>query len=245
MQIATILPIPYLDLVGGDDTYHMCLAHLLDNKEYLEYFRGKSRRGDSVIMDNGVVETGLPMEMSILLELADKVEATELILPDRLNDAAGTLILGADAIGQWYGETGLIAVPQGNTFEEWHACMKEMLFWPVSTIGISKFTAKFSSSRLEILKKSPELIESIKGIHLLGCVAINDEISSIGDAFPGRIKGTDSGIAAIATQAGVEISKVKRGDRVNVELDFFNRNLDEYLLNANIGTWRSMCQKGI
>jgi hypothetical protein len=38
---------------------------------------------------------------------------------------------------------------------------------------------------------------------------------------------------------------VKRGERVNVELDFFNRNLDEYLLKANLGTWQSMCQEGI
>jgi hypothetical protein len=244
MNVATILPIPCMKLTEWDE-YFMCLAHLLDDDKYMGFFREKSRRGDSVIMDNGVVETGLPMEASVLFELAEKVEATELILPDALNDSAKTLTLGAEAIGNWYGDVGLLAVPQGETLKEWRSCMLEMLSWPIMTIGISKFTAKFLPTRLEVLKAAPELIESKIDIHLLGCVSISNEIAEIEEAFPRRVKGVDSGIAAIAAQAGKALESVPRGQRVNVELDFFNPWLSAPLLDANIDFWKTMCLEGM
>ena len=37
MQIATILPIKYLEL-EEDSKYHLCLAHLMHNPTYIKFF---------------------------------------------------------------------------------------------------------------------------------------------------------------------------------------------------------------
>lgn len=242
MDIATITAIRDLDL-ANDNSYHLCLAHLLHDNTYFQYFRSRARVGDLVMLDNGVVETGLPMEMSVLLRLAHRVEASEMVLPDSLNDSTETLRLGREAIAEWEGEPGLIAVPQGRSFSEWHACMLEMLTWPVVTIGISKFTAKFASTRMQLLAQSPELIDSKMDIHLLGCLSISNEIFSVKKAFPGRIRGVDSGIAAIAAQQDIAIDDIRVGGRVNTELDFFIQD-ESPLLRRNIASWKKMCLTG-
>lgn len=243
MKVSTILGIPYLHMEEDND-YHLCLAHLLANKTYQDFFKQKSRRGDMVMMDNGVVETGLPMEWSLLNELAYEVEAVELVLPDRLCNKDATLQSGKSALRSWNGDHDLIAVPQGRSLEEWRECLLEMLNWPVETIGISKFVKPFASSRVGVLEAVPELIESTKSIHVLGCLSISDEAINLEKRFPGRIRGIDSGIAAICTQAGIRVSDFDNtGGRLDVPLDFFARNLDENLLAENVFWWRQMCGK--
>lgn len=242
MKVATILGIPYL-YMEKDNDYHLCLAHLLAHKEYADFFRERARHGDQVIMDNGVVETGLPMPWSLLKELADDVEATDLILPDKLYDSRATLEMGKAAIKEYDGYPSLTAVPQGRNFNEWKQCLREMLEWPaVTTIGISKFVGLFTTSRVDVLKQVPELMESDMGIHLLGCISISDEPQDMEKAFPDRIWGIDSGIATICTQAGMRMTDfVVDGGRLDIPLDFFTKSLDLTLLYENVAFWRALC----
>jgi len=242
MKVATILGIPYLHLEQNND-YHLCLSHLLADKDYMKFFREKSRRGYIVICDNGVVETGLPMAWSLLKELAEEVEATELILPDRLNNMSKTLALGEAAIADWNGTPSLFAVPQGKNQQEWRACLIEMLSWPVTTIGISKFVKPFANSRVEVIYGAPELLKSNRDVHILGCLSISDEVANLEKNFPGRIRGIDSGIAAICAQVGIKMSSyAETGGRLDIPLDFFANDLDIDLLTENVNWWRRMCE---
>ena len=245
MKVATILPAPYLHLEEHND-YHLCLAHLMGNKEYGGFFRDQAERGRFVMMDNGVVETGEPMPMRELIVIADHFGVKELVLPDALCDRATTLERGHEAITRMvYARPSLrhhidlVAVPQGEDEEEWIRCVNDMLDWPVRTIGISRFTARFFSSRAEALSCVPELIKSDKSIHLLGCTNDPREIYEVDVSFPGRVRGVDSGIAAMYTQLGMSMSDGQ--PKPSVELEFEEDTLDVDLLMENAEWWRKRC----
>ena len=249
MKIATILPNRYLSLEDEND-YHLCLAHLLHDRTYREWFKEKSMRGDWVIMDNGVVETGKAMEMRRLIELGQEVGVSEIILPDEIHNKDETIFLGMDAMAEYAMLTGkdflngnlpLMAVPQGDTAREWIDCVKHMLDWPVRTIGISRFVNKYFTSRLRALECVPELMNSGKEIHLLGCPGDPIEFHHVEKAFPGRIRGIDSGVAVIFATAGVLMGH-EPDKKPNVEIDFFGDGLDPWVVSENVDFWRRRIQ---
>lgn len=245
MKIATILPIAHLHLEQNND-YHLCLAHLLGDDEYFNFFKAQASAGKFVMMDNGVVEVGKPLTIEELYDLAVEVGVNEFILPDAIRDRGATLALSGQAIGyclkrmrsegRWM---NLVAVPQGATAEEWADCVREMLAWPVRTIGISRFTNAYFPNRLEALRAVPELIASSKDIHLLGCPGDPAEMADIDRSFPGRIRGVDSGIAAMYTQVGKAMCDGE--PKPVVELDFAGV-LPEFLLKLNIAWWQDRIQ---
>ena len=247
MKIATILPTPYLGLEEGND-YHLCLAHLVQKDgAYAAFFRSQSEAGRFVMMDNGVVETGEALPMPILMDLTARVKAKEIVLPDEIYNRERTIRACSRAISEFltfqraYGaKVDLAAVPQGADAREWINCVRTMVDWPVKTIGISRFVAKYFPSRKVALESVPELIESKKDIHILGCPGDPIEMCEIEEAFPGRVRGVDSGIAAMYTQ---EEMQMEDGDpKPQVELDFGADNFCLDLLEQNVEWWRKRCK---
>lgn len=238
MKVATIVPTRHLPLIAGGD-YYMALAHLVRDPEYAAFYRIQSALGNYVLLDNGVVETGTPMGIHELLETAESIKATEIILPDVIGDAETTLLQARECIplAQSRG-LKVLAVPQGRTPSEWAACLRELLSWyEVNTIGISRFSPV---PRLEALWLVPELRASNKEIHLLGCGGDPEqEVRAIEWAFPGRIRGVDSGVASFYTK-GWEVMLPGK-PRPQVEVDFANDVLNEGLLRENIQIWRNRC----
>ncbi len=245
MQVATILPTRYLWLEADSD-YHLCLAHLLhSDPEYANFFKEQSRRGSYVIMDNGVVETGEAMPIEELMELADCVEASEIILPDVLRDKDATLGLSEGALiyAQNHGWCGsIMAVPQGNTPEEWKECLEVMVTWPVTAIGISRFLVpEVYPNRAEALRDAyDQLTWMDKCYHLLGCPGHPQEIWDAYKVLPQSVRGTDSGIAAIYTEAGL-LAEEGHG-KPDVELNFSAGDgyaeYDADLLMRNYAWWK-------
>ena len=255
MKIATILPTNNLDLVEGDD-YHLCLAHLVSEiagNDYTIFFRKQSLRGAYVMLDNGVVETGEPMETYKLIMKAATVQASEVCLPDYIHDHYKTLHHSYEALIEInrsgihvdQKEIKLMAIPQGTNPGEWLSCAKEMLQWPIDTIGISKFVSEFFPNRATLLTHCPEIIGSDKEIHILGCPGDPLEILDIEREFPGRVRGVDSGIAAMFTQQDLVMSNwLERGvGRPKMEMDFNSRIMNKELLLENISWWRDRCQQ--
>jgi len=243
MRIATILPTSYLFLEKKSD-YHLCLAHQVKKDPiYAEFFKMQVTRGAFVIQDNGVVETGTPLNIDELVSLADQIKCQEMILPDFIYDLTKTLRMSLSALryvrDKLSREMRLMAVPQGDTQGKWVACVREMLSWNIDTFGITRFLVpKVFSSRLLALESVPELLKSNKEIHLLGCPENPREIAEIDKAFLGRIRGVDSGIAAIYTQAG----QVLAGDKPDRVIDLDAKLLDEGLLKSNIRIWKGGCK---
>lgn len=241
MKIATILPLVWLSLEEKSH-YHMCLGHLMEaNFHYRDFFRKRAHMGCHVIMDNGVVETGVPMGAEQLLRLTHDCEITEVILPDQIGDRDATLKLGHAAFRFGFYKYGMtadkfMAVPQGKDAASWMSCAREMLNWPVRSIGISKFVLKHFPSRLEALYHVPEVLASHKEIHLLGCPGDPGEIAQIEQTWPYRIRGVDSVIAAAYTAAGM--SMASGASRPTIEIDLLDgRDLNGSLLRKNRQWW--------
>ncbi len=253
MKVATIVPRGHFDAVE-DDTFHMVLAHLVPDQAYRGFFvRAKRDRGGFLLMDNGVVETGKPMEMTKLLDLAGTVGADEVILPDEIGDSVRTLRLSEDSLAKYLrlngsGALRLMAVPQGRTVRDWSRCAEAMADWPVQAFGISRFGPSvegYSGWMARVLLLSTpggkRLREGGKDLHLLGCGSFIGEAGYVDSVWPGRIRSTDSGVATMATEGGLRLEMGQT--RVGRPFDLDSK-LDKELLRTNVRVWRASCEAG-
>lgn len=237
MRVATIVPIPHLELTKGQG-YHLALAHLAQQEKYRAFFHWEEIAGAFVIMDNGVVETGSPLPAMRLLRSAELLLPDEVILPDTIHCRSATLRESTrvlEFLSARLPAVAFMAVPQGETRGEWVSCVREMIHWPVACIGISRFLTRYYPDRLAALMDVPDLIESRRDIHLLGCPGDLSEFHRIEAAFPGRIRGVDSGIAAICAQEGVRLGE---GEKPKRDLRF-EQPMNAALLIDNIKVWQA------
>jgi len=139
-----------------------------------------------------------------------------------------------------------MAVPQGNTIEEWLQCAKHMLDWPIASIGVSKFcTPQYGPhARYRCVQALRELELSLGrdpiAVHLLGCWEDPREIGEVAKVFD--IRGCDSIIAYWFSQADL-IMDTSMNTRPEGHPDFDNGLYpDPRLLATNIERWRSYCR---
>lgn len=254
MKTATILPQRYLHLCEDED-YLMALAHLINKpgmEKYTEFFKGKGLEEDTfLIMDNGVIEGDL-RPISELLTKAVEIHASELILPDVFRNSKETLRLVEDATlyladhADEFGEMGFMAVPQGETLEQWLSCATLLLENPVvSCLGIPKVLVDIAGrdGRYVAISKLVDRVGDLGGrdIHLLGCWKTPLEVSVIakgvlqGD-LP-EVRGVDSSIAYNMARAGIKINCDDRPDQDPI--DFEDGEIENAVLLAhNILMWK-------
>lgn len=234
-RVAHIVPPShYKDIVHNH--YHMCLAHLVGDgqNEYTSFYRGLSDAGRYILMDNGAAE-GSQMRPDELIELYKKINPTEIVLPDTLNDGYDTIAKTKLFLDMMADELPykFMAVPQGRTVEEWEACAMMLIQDErINSFGVSKFlniatgnenARYYACDAIERLlrKYNREGFE----VHLLGC----DEGPGIVGQIIRRysfVRGCDTAFCYIAAQAGVGgITKdVKRPEG---EIDFLNGQYHE------------------
>ena len=126
MLIAHVVPQDHLEL-GDLGDFGFCLAHLaIKNPKYKEFFMQQIRQGREVYLDNGVWETGHPLDIDIMIDLSIEMGATYVYAPDYMGKKDKTL----DSIVQ-FGEKAantkgfnakIIGVMQGRTKDEWFDC---------------------------------------------------------------------------------------------------------------------------
>jgi hypothetical protein len=239
MQIASIVPIPNLYLIKGKP-YHMALAHLVQKSApYADFYWAEANRGAHVLMDNGVVENGVPLPIEFLVNLASSCGAKEIVLPDVLFDRQTSLSMHRDALAALPEGLGAIGVPQGKDQADWLKALDQVVELGVPTIGISRFVSRFFSDRFEALAKAMPRIPKGMHIHLLGCIGDPLEIHTIEIAWPRRVRGVDSGIATLYTQVG---QLMRWGaPKPTVELDSYTK-LGEEMLAENIAWWEGRCR---
>jgi hypothetical protein len=138
MKVGIISPIPMLEL-SNKGAIQMCLAHLCQNPSYKDFYQRHGKKGSHVILDNGAAE-GMLIGPKELIELATEINATEVVLPDKLGDLDATLSLCDqffDEAPSWNG--GLIGVLQGrNTTELLHCLTVYNAIEKVSAIGLPR-----------------------------------------------------------------------------------------------------------
>jgi len=224
MQISHVVPPSHLYLSDYGD-YDFGLAHLcLADKDYKRFFLKRRKSGRVVYMDNGVWETGSPIEMDQMIELALEISPTYIYAPDYMGDMHRTLEsvirfgVKASAIADF--RSGIIGVAQGSTFDEWFACVVGLSQLPevfchtiaINTLLLPDLYAdveqegyRRTKTRLSLLEKidaTPGLSTS-KRFYATGFGACIDARELL--RFP-WIQGVDTAIACVLASHSIAIT---------------------------------------
>lgn len=255
MRVATIVPVEHVDLVEGD-AYKMALAHLADRPAYAEaYTRRQGVDSTHVILDNGVIETGEPVYHAGLLDVAERLRVTEVVVPDDPRSAMKTLALArefmievvyryADPVERTLEGPRRMIVPHGKTLDEWVMCFHHLTqVVDPHTVGISKLERH--SHRL-VMVEAVVMANGIRAewgyrplsIHLLGMEETFAEWSAPrARAAARQVRGIDSGLASFYTAAERTMDEYSlRPPSVSLTAPMADRNLLEF----NVGVWRGL-----
>lgn len=212
MKLARIVP-PQWEAFFPTGEYRMALAHwVLKGPE--TYAKTLRRGADYIMMDNGTFE-GEELSIQELNEAAIRVGADEVVLPDVIGDAKGTLQRSWKALGKLEAKR-VMFVPQGRNSQEWRHCLHSWLAqWHQSpwnrtyalAIGLN------SRTRTSLL---PDLVASGFPFHLLGIHTPSEfAASGLQDAFQAGARGVDTSLAfAIGIEGGLltpSAAKVRLG----------------------------------
>jgi hypothetical protein len=79
-----ISPIKYQHLIPESADFHLILAHLLDKKEYVDFYKEKIKRGDTVILDNSAFEFKRALSAEEIFGFIERsgIEPTYVVAPD-------------------------------------------------------------------------------------------------------------------------------------------------------------------
>ena len=79
-----IAPIAYQHLIPESATFHLILAHLLDNEDYVSYYKSKIERGDTVILDNSAFEFKRALSAEEIFGFIERsgLQPTYVVAPD-------------------------------------------------------------------------------------------------------------------------------------------------------------------
>lgn len=84
IKFACIAPIHLLSLIPKSYDFHLLLAHLLEDPDYVAFYKARKLAGDTLLLDNGAFEFGKPLEAEDILELIDKsgIQPDYVVAPD-------------------------------------------------------------------------------------------------------------------------------------------------------------------
>ena len=145
MKLINIFPLNNMVMEYSQYT-HMFLTHMVE--KYPLYEKIARECSGYKILDNSLIELGGSVDISRVIDVAERIGANEIILPDVFRSSHETLKTVESAlkvIKEKYSEKRftLMAVAQGDSVESWNECYKELLLNPeIDVIGVPKVCAK-------------------------------------------------------------------------------------------------------
>jgi hypothetical protein len=208
LRIAVIPPISLLEEYGVlGDGYHLCLSNeVLSNTTYASFYRWRSEViGDYVILDNSAHEQLQGQSLDALMQAADLVKPSEIVLPDRLffgDDTVERSAEAADKLRQVFPGTKLMGVPQGRHPREWVNCLMGLSsFAKVDTIGISKDYEVWDGGLAKLVMTVLQWGYRPEQIHLLGW---GRELWKLKE-LAGLVRGVDSAKPIVYAMEGIRL----------------------------------------
>lgn len=162
---------------GYLDGYLLLLAHEVVQKPdryvaLLEDFEG------TVILDNSLIELGVPVSPEIMLSAASIVKPTFVVLPDKLDDREATVAMSIGAMESWVKrlpkKTGVMLAAQGKNPEDALWCIDSIVEKTAGKkaknkdkymIGVPRNVANVQGSRAPLTQL---LTQNKYQVHLLG-----------------------------------------------------------------------------
>jgi hypothetical protein len=200
LRVATVAPPALLEaVIPTEERYHLTLASQVlreDTHAYLNFYHDRRmRRGDYVIMDNDAYEAqGISSALETIRKAAELLIPSEIILPDEMQgpDCAKLTVersaQAAEAL-RADGWKNFMAVPHGNTMNEWLSCAIELSkLEGVGCFGIAEKDAlKLVAGERVILARS--VYGMGQDIHLLGMM---EDMSDVQHRWvQQRVRGID------------------------------------------------------
>ena len=258
MQFSAICPVSALNSIARERRYHLILAHLCEpNSRYREFYKELAARGDTIILDTSAYELGSALDAEKLLEIAQDIVPSIVVLPDVFEDPVATLKRAMVAVDLLHDERWrLMAVPQvapglkqAEALKSWFESLEQMYAESrITAIGLflndSKlFQTQGGRSLLLREMEKKELVRPGYFYHVLGLGSRFTEILDIRNFS--WVRGIDSAKPVTAglhgllihPQKGLLIPRVKRPQ------NFFSAMLDDFQLDAvrknlkTIDTW--------
>ena len=132
--------------------YDYILVHLLEQEpEYLQFFTDTSKQGRRSIMDTSIFELGTAFDTNKYAEWVDKLQPTEYILPDVLEDCDSTIDSTYKFKNKHHLKGTCIGVVQGKNYEEIKYCYKNL----DKIINVDKIAISFDYSFYQQLFPHP------------------------------------------------------------------------------------------
>ncbi|MDM7940129.1 MAG: hypothetical protein QUS07_07295 [Methanothrix sp.] len=216
MKHILIPPIPELRHVAGMSHY-LSLSHLIQSSpEYAEFYSTESKRGAYVILDNSAHEFQAGQTIEILMKQGAKIQAKEIVLPDRLFSAQSTILgcqvaldklLDMPAFRSGEYRPRLMIVAQGESPADLQRCAEKMchdwetysieypqIFDRPPVLGVSKDYEVFPGGLKGLLETIffPLQEDLTTEIHLLGWGRKLWDLSGIAYEYGKRIRSVDS-----------------------------------------------------
>lgn len=196
MQLSIIAPQTASAVLCGTDTIHLTLTHwAAQDPHYLAYFKHRVDTGAAyVILDNGAHEHKFSDPVDQLIECAKAMDADEIVLPDVIADGPATVKSSLAALPKLRKELHgkqIMAVPQGRDFVEWLECLEQLSQLDVDVIGIPRIQADVVGSWLPHVLAVESMMPGVP-IHLLGSPHDLSSAAMVEQAFPNRVRSTDT-----------------------------------------------------
>lgn len=119
MKISHEVPLSLLEASRDFNDYDYALVHLFEeNTKYYDFFKTSLDLGRTVILDNSVFELETAFDPDRFAFWINKLQPTEYIIPDVLDDARQTIQNVKDWISNYDVPGKKIGVVQGSTVEE-------------------------------------------------------------------------------------------------------------------------------
>lgn len=148
--------------------YHLLIApKILEAEDEYRAFFGNFDQ--FVIVDNGVIELGYPLDVRDLYRAASIVHADVVILPDTIDDSRMTIKQARQnvpAFQQLDPGVSLMGVVQGKTFMECMECATGLRDAGVDWLGVPRGLTPNLGSRVELVKVLGDTFR--KPMHVLG-----------------------------------------------------------------------------
>lgn len=187
IKISHESPISMLEYSRMYNDYDYALVHLFEKyPAYYRFFEDSVKAGRHVLLDNSIFELGEAFDMSEFHKWILKLQPTEYIIPDALDNADDTIRNLQRWFEYYYHRIDStvsqpMAVIQGETLEDIMRC-----YWTIRSYGIRRIAVSFNyqyyekqypnlskenawmKGRLELMKILLDQPQDVE-FHLLGC----------------------------------------------------------------------------
>lgn len=273
MKPAIIAPVKHLEELDGSSEVHLALPYLCHKQAYAEWMLNQRGKGHYVILDNGayVTDGGESWDMGSVLEVAARIQPSEVVVPDAIHDMEKTIVLAEGAVRSlttprgrrlWEqaGSPRFMVVPQGDDLDSWTFCLGYLLGamrkvvdraqLPLPTIGVSKVYGSGILDRLRVLRATGNLGRAYGSawlnyhVHLLGWADKESTLRTAVASFP-EVRSTDS-----ARPINYAIDDLVMGTtdvlhHASRREDYFDLELTPHQLDVakvNIEHYRNICR---